>query len=233
MSARILTPLLLIATLSAGSAQASNLILNGDFASGTLASWTHYTTAGGTLSASASDPFGAAAFDVDGNGASDLAARFRVGQSGSYTPGMPAGGGIAQSFVSTAGSFSLSMNFASFFEAAPISPASEGGLYQIFLDDLLLGSWNAGSINPGQTARNSVLYAGLISAGSHTLKIEMSRAALSSASFMAPSPRQFIDDVSLSVTATSPVPETRHSTMLLAGLGCIAMLARRRLGRAS
>ncbi|GAA5164497.1 hypothetical protein [Viridibacterium curvum] len=211
------------------AAHAENLILNGDFSSGTFANWTTYATAGGGLSWSATkDPIGVVDFDVDGDGNLSQAGRFRPGQVGTYQSGLWAGGGITQSFASDAGAFSLDMDLAFYRDSSATSSGTSGGRYQIFLDGTLLGTWSLASVSTGATVRNSFSYDGTLTAGTHELKIEMTRQYLTGSTPATSTPFQFVDNVVLDAPA-APVPEASQLAMLLTGLGLIAGVTRRRL----
>lgn len=90
----------MLALIACCRAAHANLILNGDFETGTFANWTVFTLPNGSLGPSPLPDV--ALFDVTGSGES-YAARFRVGNTLPSSPGVIGGGGIRQSVTVGAG----------------------------------------------------------------------------------------------------------------------------------
>jgi hypothetical protein len=210
-----------------GAAHANtNVISNGDFELGALTGWTTYTVANGKLNPSTSDPISFVSFDADNDGTNSTAARFRVGQVGTYQAGLWAGGGLSQSFAAGTGAFSLDLDVAT--TQASIGTNISDSRFQIFVDGALVQSYVLAALPSGAVNRQHVSYAGIFSEGVHDLKIELTRQYYSGWSNAATStPFQYVDDIVLSA-AVSSVPEPATTLTLSAGLALIGLMIRKR-----
>jgi len=175
---------LLAAGLLAGPLVAQdNLIVNGDFETGDLSGWSTFVTANGGLGIGFPS---VVSFDVSGNGASD-AAKFKVGQI-VFTPGVSEGGGIYQPFTFSGGEVAINMDIAVQADSAN----GTAGLFELFVDGVLLDSFDFGDILAATTERASLGYFGALAAGGHELRVQMTRTAR-----VGPTPYQFLDNISV------------------------------------
>ena len=226
---RFIAATLFVPALALSQAHA-NSIVNGDFESGSLDGWTTYTTTNGRLVAG-NESLSFDNFDVDGDGNSSLAPQFRVGQI-TYADGVQAGGGIEQSFATAAGALSLSLDVAAYLDPASTETANSfGGLFQVFIDGTLATSFDAASINNGQTISQHLTFDEIVNAGVHDLKIQITRPSLNSNHFNAVTgssmtPVQFVDDIV--VDAPAPVPEPSTTLMMTLGLAMLGLIGKRR-----
>lgn len=198
----------------------SQIIANGDFETGTYSGWTMFTSNGtfrGCPTPCGSVTIGS--FDTTGSGTS-LAARFQVGKIPSSLTG-PGGGGIFQSFSALAGNYNFNMNIA--VQELHGTGNIDAGTFSLLLDGVTVASHPFGFISPLDIERSDLSYTSFLTAGSHELRILMTRDFLAGGT-LGFTPQQRIDNVS--VTASVPEPET--FTLLLIALGLLGFLARGR-----
>ena len=198
--------------LCACAAQA-NLITNGDFEGGTFSGWSLFTTDHGTLG-----PIGnpnlpqVLSFDTAGSGASRAAA-FSVGER---TPiGSQDGGGIYQSFSAPAGQLSISLDIAANLSVPEQN--SEGGVFSLLLDDVVLDTFRVGQIF-GDTVRHTLSASGNFGAGMHELRILITRPAIPAEILT-----QYIDNV---VVAGAQVPEPGSLGLLAIAMAGLVLTRR-------
>jgi len=199
---------LLIAGLFASATASANVLVNGGFDTGDFIGWTTYNSANGVSSPAVTSA------DVTGLGAS-LAAQFMVGER--VFSRLYEGGGIRQAFSVAGGMVSISADIASVGDN--FGQNNGGGRYELFLDGILLDMVDVGTIDQGEVVRNTLSFSGLIGSGLHELNIFMSRPYTS----VSETPRQYIDNVDVTLAADVPEP----GTTVLFGLGlaaaCVAM----------
>lgn len=221
------TKLLALATVGAvllASSANANLITNGDFETGDLTGWSTFTTINGTLGTS-----GVVPFNTTGAGASN-SARFRVGQV-SFTPTIHRGGGIFQNIsVLSAGTLDLGVDIASY---SPFHTNYSGGMVSLLLDGLVVASHDFGHITIGTTERSSLAATIAVTAGTHEVKILMTRPYIQTTA----TPQQYLDNVTALLTpdlpATVPPSQTAEvpepGTLAVFGIGLAGLgWARRR-----
>lgn len=160
-----------------------NLIVNGDFETGDMSGWSTFVTANGGLGIGYPS---VVSFDVSGNGASN-AAKFKVGQI-VFTAGVSEGGGIYQPFTFSGGEVAINMDIAVQADSAN----GTAGLFELFVDGVLLDSFDFGDIVAATTERASLGYSGELAAGVHELRVEMTRTAR-----VGPTPYQYLDNISV------------------------------------
>jgi len=214
-------------TLSAFSAQAQEVLTNGNFESG-LAGWTSYTTANGTIAelpslpgAPAPQSASVASFNVTGSGASK--ALFL--NAGKYLPpygsGPQEGGGVSQMFtLTTAGLASFSADVAAQFNS--MSGSFGLGLVSVLIDGVVMDSYEFPGVASGPaTLRSTLEFTTNLSAGTHTISLQATRLFAPGRGVTA----QYFDNASLVVTA---VPEPAAWGMLIGGFGLVGAAMRRR-----
>lgn len=203
--------------LASASASAVNLIVNGDFHTGALApQWTTFTTANGMIIAPA-----VTSFDVTGTGVSS-AAVFEVGQV-TFVAGAQAGGGVFQNFVSAGGAFTGSVDIAA--RTFGGLDNAEAGVFSVLLDGVTQASHAFGYTTVNTTVRSSLTFSGSLSAGSHELRILITRPFSANIT----TPFQYIDNIVLDDGSTVvPVPEPSALMLFGIGLGGLKLAGRRK-----
>jgi hypothetical protein len=198
----------------------ASIIINGDFGTGDLTGWTSFVTSNGDLGSAFGLP-DVTLFDVAGNGISDNAAQFQVGEAVyiSAQGHTYEGGGIQQQFTVAAGLYTFSADIA----AQNISSGANdtAGVFSLMVDGItrvsqdfkaLLGG---GNINPGQIERSTLFASVELSAGVHELEFEITRPWLNGPTY-GNTPLEYLNDIMV-------VPEP--SVAALATLGFVGLLA--------
>jgi len=202
------------------SPSSAALITNGDFETGTLAGWSTFLTSSGTLGPLPN----VVLFDTNGDGNSSLSAQFQVG--GGFLIGEQ-GGGIFQTFTTSATSLIISVDIAA--DIIPITGNAAAGIFTLFLDSVAVDSHDFGPILGSDAGpefgaeRASLNFSGSVDVGLHEIRILMTRAFEIGDN----TPIQYIDNV-LIVDANAPVPEPFTSALLAIGLVGLAWSRRAR-----
>ena len=152
--------------------------VNGTFETGDLTGWTTFATPGGTLGgAGFPDVVG---FDIDGDGVQTESLQLLVGDGG---------GGIHQSVQLAAGDVTITVDVA----AKSLSADAEGGLFELLVDDVVVGSHDFGAIGTDTTER-AQLNAALtdVTEGEHEIRVRVTRSGPNS---YGSSPFSFVDNV--------------------------------------
>jgi PEP-CTERM motif len=207
-------PLVLVALLAVFAAQAgaTNLIQNGDFQSGDFSGWTIGTTSGGTWGQGFPVVTG---WPLGGMNAAE-------GEVGNVNvTGTQQGGTLSQIFTSGAGAATLSFDYAAMGDG--VNQNADGGDFTLLLDGVVLNSIDVGTISPTQII-NGVLSANAnLTAGTHTLEIEVTRQYLSS---FQDTPYQYVTGVDVEGT----VPEPGSLILMGSGVLGLAGVLRRKIG---
>jgi len=173
-----------LAAAGIASANGPSLIANGDFETGTLSSWTTFTTGNGTINGG-----NVQLFDTTGNGASK-AAHFNVGDA--VFTGLYEGGGIYQSFYGQPSGASADI-------AAHDTGGSGNascGKFELLVDNVVIASHDFDTCPAGGTVRAHLLgvvrNAGL---GFHEVRIRITRPYTT---FPGSTPDEYVDNVAVS-----------------------------------
>jgi hypothetical protein len=222
-----LTLLLTCAT----SSLADSLLLNGDFETGNLSGWTTFVTPNGVLSpAWVPELPDVSLFDVSGTGTPSLAAKFQVGEANYVYPNPHSfeGGGIFQTFESSGGPLTFSVNVAAYNpNNSPGSGANRApGVFSLLVDGVTLDSRNLYDVNGGdiqaqEIIRSSLSATTVLDAGTHELRLLITRDALANGYTWPATPYGYLDDIQV-----TPVPEP--STHALVALGTVVLMIIRR-----
>lgn len=157
-------------TLLAASAQAQNLLVNGNFATGSLAPWVPFTTSNGT----------------NGQGLPNVllfsggtwSAHFNVGEVNFDQT--PQGGGLSQTFsVTSSGTYNFSANIASEDDGDGLVNA-DAGTFSVIIDGATLATKDLGGFSsPHQILRGTLTGSVSLTTGSHTFQIQITRVYIS------------------------------------------------------
>jgi len=194
------------------------ILINGDFETGNLNGWTTFVTTNGSLGTPT-----VTSFDTDGNGLPSPAATLKVGQV-VFSEGNFAGGGIFQNFSTSFGLFNLSADFA--VSNLSTSANASGGRFGLYVDGTLEGTWDLANVGPNAIVRSSLTHALLLSAGTHELRILVTRPYLTGEGPNGPTPFQYIDDV-----VVAPIPEPNATFLFVSGM--LGIWVRSRIARDS
>ena len=116
-------------------------MINGTFETDDTTGWTTFTAPGGTLGGPAFP--NVTAFDTNNDSVSTNAAQFLVGDGG---------GGIFQIVEIAGGDLTVSADIAS---DAPLAD-SEGGLFELLFNGVVVDSHDFGAMNAGETKHDSL-----------------------------------------------------------------------------
>ena len=207
-------PLVLVALLAVFAAQAgaTNLIQNGNFQSGDFTDWTIGTTSGGTWGQGFPVVTG---WPLGGMNAAE-------GEVGNVNPtGTQQGGTLTQTFTSGAGAATLSFLYAAMGDGSHTN--ADGGDFTLLLDGTALNSIDVGEITADQLITGTLTANANLTAGTHTLEIEVTRSFLSS---FQNTPYQYVTGVDVEGT----VPEPGSLILMGSGVLGLAGVLRRKIG---
>jgi hypothetical protein len=215
---KILPIILGTAGLGGFNTAQGNVLLNGDFETGTLANWTTFiTSSNGRLGPSSLPDINT--FDVSGSGPSQ-AARFQVGEV-VFVTGTPEGGGIFQSINVGAGTLSASANIAAWDSTTANGSNLFWGLIELLIDATVVDSTDFGHPPCCDPVRDTLSGSMVVGAGSHEIRLRLTRPS-GGAPTLGVTPFQYIDNVVADIATTGRVAEPASFALLglgLAGLG--------------
>jgi len=168
--------------------EATNVVTNGDFETGSLNGWTTFLTAGGLIHE------GICLFDTNGVSGQTQSACFNVGRA-IITQGPSEGGGILQSVITPAGTVQIAADIATH---AQIGPNVDCGTFKLFFDNVEVDSFAFGGCDPLPVQRSQLsAQINSVSAGSHEVKIQMTRTFATLGNNL--TPMQYVDNVQVLV----------------------------------
>lgn len=194
----------------------TNLIGNGNFATGDFTDWTLFTTNKGTLGSSPNPEV--VMFDVTGGGAQN-AAKFNVGSADLTNQG----GGLLQDITTPAGVLNFSTAIASFSRIFNRS----AGVFSVLLNGVVEATDDLGGIADGQELMGSLSFSAPVSAGAQMVEILITRPFTSLGDRV--TPNQYVTDVSATVGGAVPEPSTW--AMILIGFAGLGFLCHRKSRR--
>jgi hypothetical protein len=221
-------PIMALFAVSVVPAQAVEVLSNGNFESG-LTGWTGFTTANGTISqipgysGGTKDLAAVKSFNVSGSGASNALA---LNAGANPSSANKEGGGVAQTFTTTGGMATFSVDIADNWLNTSASVDSIG-LFSVLLDGVVMDSHDFGIVtaNPkGWTFLSTLDFTANLSAGQHTLSLEVTRRFAPAIGVDA----EYFDNASLNVVAAVPEPSTW--AMIILGFAGVGFIAHRRKG---
>lgn len=154
-------------------------VRNGDFETDDLNGWATFTETGGTLGGTGFPDV--VKYDTNGDGVLTEALQLMPGNGG---------GGIFQSVDTISGSITISADIA----VDSLVTNSEGGRFDLLLDNVLIDSHDFGSVTANTPERATLSSTRTVSAGAHELKIRVVR---NGAASYGSTPIAFIDNVQL------------------------------------
>ena len=207
-------PFALLALLAVVAAQAgaTNLIQNGNFQSGDFTNWTLGTTSNGT--AGAGFPV-VAAWPLGGMNSWE-------GEVGEVNfDGTQQGATLMQSFASTGGAATISMDW---LASAPFAGNADGGEFTIILNGTQIAQYDTNNIDQGQTLNGILTANANLLNGSNTLEIDITRRYISVADL---TPLQYVTGIDVEGNG---VPEPGSLVLMGSGVLGLAGVLRRKLG---
>lgn len=191
----------------------TNLIGNGNFATGDFTDWTLFTTNKGTLGSSPNPEV--VMFDVTGGGAQN-AAKFNVGSADLTNQG----GGLLQDITTPAGVLNFSAAIASFSRIFNRS----AGVFSVLLNGVVEATDDLGGIADGQELMGSLSFSAPVSAAVQMVEILITRPFTSLGDGV--TPNQYVTDVSATVGGAVAEPSTW--AMILIGFAVLGFLCHRK-----
>ena len=173
-------------------------LANGDFETGDLTGWTPFTTTNGTLGF---DYPQVVIFDTNDDGTATYSAQFSVGQASNDNL-TKRGGGIYQTVHLAQGDYAISADIAVAFGTPEVGTATQGGLFELLVDGVVVASHNFGYVYVNTTQHSLIASVPITSTGYHEIRVRITRPGNS-----APELNQYIDNVVLSGDAISTEPE--------------------------
>jgi hypothetical protein len=190
------------ALVAAGASSAATSVVNGGFDTGDLTGWTTFVTGNGAI-----DPNGVASFDTTGGGASN-AAFFSVGEV--VFTGAEEGGGISQTVTVAAGVYAFTADIAVHVDLDESN--FDCGTFSLLVDGVAVATHAFGGAPTtcigGNTYRSSLAAAVPLTAGSHQLRVLITRHFR-----QPPGLTQYVDNVALA-PAGALLPPQENSTFL-------------------
>ena len=177
-------------------------LINGDFETEDMTGWTTFTTTNGTLGPGYPR---VVLFDTNGDGTATYSAQFSVGQEKNENL-TKRGAGIYQNVHLAEGEYQITTDIAVGFGTPEVGSATQGGLFELLVDGVVVASHNFGYVDAG-TARTSLLASvPIYTTGAYEIRIRITRPGNPP-----PELNQYIDNVLLSGGEVPTDPATSDS----------------------
>ena len=196
-----LTILVMVLAVVLGGVLISGIVMaddkplsNGDFETGDLTGWTTFTTTNGTLGSGYPQ---VVLFDINNDGKATYSAQFSVGQASNENL-TKRGGGIFQNVHLAQGEYLITADIAVAFGTPLVGSATQGGLFELLVDEVVVASSNFGYVDAGTTERSLLASVPIYTTGAHEIAVRITRPGDSALEL-----NQYIDNVVLSGGAES------------------------------
>jgi hypothetical protein len=209
------TVLLAVLVVSAGQANAGNLLQNGSFQDNNFTGWTIGTTSNGTWGS------GYPTVTAWPLGGGLNAAKGSVGEVN--FDGTFQGGTLSQTFTTSGGMLSMGFDWAAMGDGTHNN--ADGGEFVLLLDGVQLASFDSGPIGMNQTLNGMLSATDNVSAGNHTFEIEILRPFVGYQGGETV-PYQYVTDAFVNGSGGGTTPEP--GTLLLLGSGIAGVWLRRK-----